>query len=75
MPSDNPNDYSIKEILTMFVWPELQALRQESDRRDEENRDRFAKLEEWRNRGAGALLLLVAFVIPLSVPVIAGVLH
>lgn len=67
----DPNTYTVKEMLANFVIPALNDLREQQTLQATTNEERFNKLEAARNRMIGALILITAIIIPLSVPVIS----
>lgn len=74
-PGVDPNNYTIKEILTDFVIPALNDLRTQQEVQQKNNEARLSRLEAWKNRGVGAFIFITAILIPISVPVIITVVN
>ena len=66
----DPNTYTVKEMLANVVVPALNDLRDQQTLQATANEERFSKLEASKNRLTGAVALIVAVIIPLSVPVL-----
>lgn len=75
MTPEDPNNYTVKEILTQFVMPALNDLRTQQELKTKEDNTRFEKLEAAKNRAYGGLILLTAVIIPISIPVISAAVH
>ena len=71
----DPNDYSVKEILTEFVMPALNDLRARQESQKTEIDGKIDNLESWKNKTLGAIILIVAFIVPVSVPVLTAAMH
>lgn len=54
----------------MFVLPALNDLRSQQAVERENNNNRFEALEAWKNKSLGAIIFIIAFMVPLSVPVL-----
>lgn len=70
MNTPDPNQYSVKEILTDFVLPALNDLREQQAVQRDKTELRLSRLESWKNKGIGAFVFLTAILIPICVPVI-----
>lgn len=75
MDMPDPNNYTVKEILTDFVIPALNDLREQQSIQRENVNVRINKLEAWKNRGVGAFIFITAVLLPLAVPVILTVVN
>ena len=73
MTDKDPNSFTVKEILTEIVIPQLKALDEKVDAQQESTDSRFHTLEAAKNRMTGALILIGAVLVPLSVPVVTAV--
>lgn len=73
MSPEDLNSYTVKEMLSQFVIPALEDLRKSAIATDLVNNERFTKLEAWRNRVVGALGIITAILIPISIPLIITV--
>lgn len=67
----DPSDFTVKEILTEFVLPKIDAIVESQN----DDRERISKLEAGKNKMIGALVLMAMGFIPLSVPVVAALLQ
>lgn len=74
-PGVDPNNYTVKEILTDFVIPALNDLRTAQTAQQEANETRLGKLEAWKNKGIGAFIFITAILIPITIPVAITVLR
>lgn len=74
-PGADPNNYTIKEILTDFVIPALNDLRAQQETQRKADEERFSRLEAWKNRGVGAFIFITAILIPVAIPVIITVVN
>lgn len=76
MPPDrDPNAYTVKDILTQFVMPALEDLRKQQALQNHANEERFSNLEAAKNKGFGALILITAVLLPISIPVISAMVR
>ena len=73
--SEDLNNYTVKEMLSLVVIPALEDLRRSQERREEVVETRLSALEGWRNKGLGAIALITAILIPVSIPVALAVLN
>jgi hypothetical protein len=66
----DPNNYSVKEILTQFVLPALNDLRTSQSAQNSANDARFKRLENFKSRAQGALALVTIVLLPIAVIVV-----
>jgi len=74
MAGDDLNNYTVKEMLSLVVIPALDDLRRSQEKREEVVETRLSALESWRNKGVGAIALITAILIPVSIPVAIAII-
>lgn len=70
----DPNNYSVKEILTQFVWPSLKDMRDLQTIQNAAHDARLKRLENFKAAAKGAFALVTVILIPVTLIVVPAAL-